>query len=104
MKKPDFYYAVIFTSTKKDDSSDYHLMSEKMLQLSQQQPGFLGVDSVRDTHGKGITVSYWQTLADIKNWKTNSQHQIAQKLGRENWYSDYSVRICKVEHEYSSNL
>lgn len=102
MKKSDFYYAVIFTSTKKIDSEAYTLMSEKMLNLSQQQQGFLGLDSVRDMNGKGITVSYWQTLDDIKNWKANSQHQIAQKLGQENWYSEYSVRICKVEHEYSS--
>ena len=37
----------------------------------------------------------------IKNWKANNEHLYAQKMGKESWYSSYSVRIAKVEEEYS---
>lgn len=66
--------------------------------LAKQQKGFLGIESAKDSIG--ITVSYWQTLEDIKNWKAHTEHLIAQRTGREQWYDWYRVKICKVEREY----
>ena len=40
-------------------------------------------------------------LEDISKWKKQIDHQLAQKKGRDIWYSTYTVRICKVEREYS---
>lgn len=77
-------------------------MADKMLDLAAQQPGFLGVESAREN--LGITVSYWADLASIRLWKSNIDHLHAQKLGREKWYSSYSVRIARVEHEYGNTL
>lgn len=92
------YYAVIFTSIRTEGDNGYAEMGEEMEKLAQTQSGFLGMDSVRN--GLGITVSYWQTEADILNWKKNMQHQYAQKQGRGVWYAAYTVRVCKVERHY----
>lgn len=92
------YYAVIFTSKKKDDTG-YAEMAEKMEILARNQPGFLGIESARNEIG--ITVSYWESLETIVNWKKNSEHLIAQQKGRQDWYDWYDVKICKVEREYS---
>ncbi|MHC9538059.1 MAG: antibiotic biosynthesis monooxygenase [Vulcanimicrobiota bacterium] len=94
-RKP--YYAVIFTSTRTSGDNGYHDMTESMLELAAQQPGFLGVESAREEIG--ITVSYWQTLEDIADWKQNAEHKVAQAHGKARWYKDYTLRICKVEHE-----
>jgi heme-degrading monooxygenase HmoA len=69
-----------------------------MVALAEQQKGFLGVESARNE--LGITVSYWQTLEDIKNWKNVTEHKVAQKNGRDIWYASYKVRICKIERDY----
>ena len=98
----DNYYAVIFTSKLKSDADGYAAMSASMVELVQQQPGFIGFDSARDTVGMGITVSYWQDLASIKHWRDNLEHQAAQCLGKDHWYEHYSIRIAKVEREYGS--
>ena len=92
------YYAVIFTSNRTDGDNDYSEMANKMEQLAYCQVGFLGVESARD--GIGITVSYWQDLGSIKNWKDNAEHIEAQRLGKKQWYSDFKVRISKVERDY----
>ncbi|MCF6307535.1 MAG: antibiotic biosynthesis monooxygenase [Flavobacteriaceae bacterium] len=92
------YYAVIFTSLLSENSKGYKEMASKMENLAKQQPGFLGIDSARDNIG--ITISCWENLDDIKNWKANLDHLAAQKLGKEQWYQWYKVRICKVEREY----
>lgn len=96
------YYAVIFTSQRTPSEGDaYGNMADAMVQLASQQPGFLGVESVRGADGLGITVSYWATEADINNWKANTDHLAAQRAGAERWYEHYAVRIAKVERAYS---
>lgn len=92
------YYAVIFTSVLVSDSNDYHRMADRMIELASQQVGFLGIESARQSIG--ITVSYWQDLAAIKKWKQQSEHLLAQKMGRELWYSSFQVRIAKIEKDY----
>ena len=92
------YFAVIFTSIRTDVDDGYNVMADAMLKLAIVQDGFLGVESARNEIG--ITVSYWQSLEAIKNWKANSHHMLAQQYGREKWYANYKVRICKIEHDY----
>ncbi len=92
------YYAVIFTSLRTEVEEGYADTAALMVSLAAEHPGFLGVESARD--GLGITVSYWESLEAIRNWKANTEHLIAQKMGREKWYAAYKTRICKVEREY----
>jgi len=92
------YYAVIFTSTRTEVEDGYTEMAIKMVELAKAQPGFMGVESARNEIG--ITVSYWESLEDIKNWKANMEHLEAQENGRTTWYKNYKVRIAKVEREY----
>jgi len=95
------YYAVVFTSQRTDSDDDgYGEMAEKMFALASQQPGFLCVESVRNADGVGITVSYWESLDAIKNWKRNEEHLVAQAKGKLEWYQQYRLRICRVEREY----
>jgi heme-degrading monooxygenase HmoA len=94
------YYAVVFSSIRTDEANDlYHETADQMFELARQQPGFLGAESVRE--GKqGITIAYWDSLENVKNWKSQSDHVVAQKMGREMFYEAYHVRITKVEREY----
>jgi heme-degrading monooxygenase HmoA len=91
------YYAVIFTSTRTEGDDGYGDMSEKMIELAAQQPGFLGVESARDPDGLGITVSYWESEESIAHWCANAEHRIAQSHGREKWYQEFVTRVAKVE-------
>lgn len=92
------YYAVIFTSVRTRVEAGYAEMADAMMELASRQPGYLGVEHARDT--TGITVSYWQSLEAIAAWKAQADHQLAQQKGREQWYAEYTVRICRVEREY----
>ena len=73
-------------------------MAKRMIDLAHEQPGFLGIESAREE--LGITVSYWRDLASIKAWKQNTEHLLAQKMGREKWYREFKTRIARVERDY----
>ena len=74
-------------------------MASRMDELAALRPGYLGVESItNDDHG--ITISYWKSKEDIQAWKQNLEHISAQTLGKEAWYQEYQVRICRVERSY----
>lgn len=109
------YYAVSFVSHLKMDDpqavAEYNAMAERMDMLADTQQGFLGVESVRDptvkTNTKGLavsfgmTISYWESLEDIRAWKRVSEHAAAQTRGKREWYDNYIVRVSKVERTYT---
>ncbi|MDF4203465.1 antibiotic biosynthesis monooxygenase [Maribacter sp. SA7] len=99
MKKP--YYAVIFISTRTTGDNGYGKMAHFMEQLAKKQPGFIGIESAREEIG--ITVSYWESLDAIHDWKQQTDHLLAQQKGIADWYNSYTVRVCLVEREYSFN-
>ena len=95
---PPPYYAVIFTSLRTDVAEGYGDTAMRMVELAHEQPGFLGVESAREEIG--ITVSYWESLEAIRDWKQQAEHRMAQQTGRNHWYEAYKTRICKVERDY----
>ena len=92
------YYAVIFSTLMTDNLEGYQEAAERMEALAKLQPGYLGIESARNQ--LGITVSYWESLEAITQWKNNIEHTEVRNLGRERWYKQYQLRICKVEREY----
>lgn len=94
------YYAVVFTSSMTgNDPEGYAKMAESMERLAATMPGYLGIETGRGD--VGVTVSYWQDLESIENWKSNIQHQAAQQIGKAKWYQDFVVRVAKVERDYA---
>ena len=97
------YYAVIFTNIRTSVTEGYEITANRMIELASQQPGYLGHESVRNSEGVGITISYWKSLDAISNWKAHTEHQLAQRQGRDQWYHSYKTRICLVERDYTFN-
>ena len=92
------YFAVIFTSQRTEGDNGYTAMAEKMVELAAFQPGFIGMESARDT--LGITITYWANMEAIRSWSQNAQHKLARELGYQKWYQSFKLRVCKVERDY----
>jgi heme-degrading monooxygenase HmoA len=59
-------------------------------------------DFIAVTEGEQeIAISYWNSKEDIRQWHKDSQHAVAQQLGRDKWYQSYVVEIVKVERRYA---
>lgn len=94
---PDRYFAAIFTTQRSQSGDDvYEIIATRMVALAQQQPGFLGLESVRGDDGIGITVSYWTDHEAIQNWGRQAEHVSVQAMGRQEFYRWYRIRIAEV--------
>lgn len=94
------YYAVIFSSKRRDGDQGYAETAQRMESLVTQQPGFLGVESTRGPDGFGITVAYFESEAAIAGWRNNAEHAAARERGRNEWYEHFELRVARVERAY----
>ncbi len=92
------FYAVVFISQKSETLDGYLEMDDRMMELAQQQPGYLGYSSVSKPDG-GIFISYWKDEESIANWRKNLEHQQARS-GAKKWYSYYHSLITRVESSH----
>jgi heme-degrading monooxygenase HmoA len=93
--------SVIFVAQRTaDDDAGYSAAAAQMDALAAQQPGYIGIDSVRGTDGLGITVSYWSSDTAAKAWRDQPEHTAIREKGRGLWYSSYSLHVASVERSY----
>jgi heme-degrading monooxygenase HmoA len=95
------YFAVIFSALRTEGDREYGATAQRMVELAQGMPGYLGIESARGDDGFGITVSYWRDEASIAGWRKYGEHRLAQERGKLEWYSHYELRIARVERAYS---
>ncbi len=92
-------FAVIFRAKVATLDARYAEMAAKMRQLAMDK--YHCQDFVAVTEGdQEIAISYWPSEADILAWKQDSEHRIAQQLGREAWYESYKVEVVEIKRQY----
>jgi heme-degrading monooxygenase HmoA len=94
-------YAVIFTAKIKQLDDEYSRMAQQLRDLAMAEYGCIEFTSV--TQGsEEITISYWENEDQIRHWKKDTQHRIAQERGRSTWYESYRVEVVKLVRRYGS--
>lgn len=54
-----------------------------------------------DTTRQGVTIAYFEHEEAITAWRTFHEHLTAQRLGREQFYEDYTVEVAHIERNYT---
>jgi heme-degrading monooxygenase HmoA len=75
---------------------DYGEMAAEMEASAKTMPGFIDVKGFKAEDGERLTVVRWQDLETMKAWREHERHRVAQRLGREKWYANYSIEIAEV--------
>lgn len=93
-------FAVIFRALSGNQEPNYGETAAKLRDLALQ--GYGCIDFVAVTEGEQeIAISYWKDLESIESWKKNSEHAVAQKCGRKDWYKSYTVEVVEIKKQYS---
>jgi heme-degrading monooxygenase HmoA len=92
----------IFRSTRTDHSGEeYEEWSHRMDHLVATMPGYMGHASFRDdASGRGVTISYFRSLAELEAWKQVPEHLEAQGLGRTAFYTEYEIEVAEILRHY----
>lgn len=93
-------YAVIFKAIDNQQDADYSKMVKVMRELAFEKYNCQDFLAVKEGDQE-IAISYWLNEDDIKHWHQNSQHSVAQQLGRDKWYKSYVVEVVEIKRRYS---
>lgn len=94
-------YAVIFRAEIAQLDADYTDMAARMRELAIGQYGCTQFTSCTEGSNE-IAISYWETQDQIRQWKQNAEHLVAQGKGRSKWYSAYTVEVVEIVRAYHS--
>lgn len=92
-------FVVIFRAKARRLDGEYARIAQRMRQLALAEFGCVEFDAVTEGPNE-IALSYWRDEESIRAWKQQSEHIIAQELGRERWYESYTVQICEIRRQY----
>jgi heme-degrading monooxygenase HmoA len=65
--------------------------------------GFVSKESFlsKDRPGKTVSISYWRDDAALDAWMANAAHRRAMKIGNQELFSRYTIRIARIVREKS---
>lgn len=95
-------FAVIFKAEINTLDSAYTETVSRMRELATDRYGCRDFVSVSEGSHE-ITISYWESEAQIVAWRQDAEHLLAQEKGRSRWYKSYVVEVVRIEREYRYN-
>lgn len=94
-------FAVIFRAEVADFDAEYTAVAARMRDMAIRDYGCRDFTSCTEG-SQEIAISYWDNEEQIKLWKQNTEHLVAQGKGRRKWYKSYSVEIVEIVRSYGS--
>jgi len=97
-------YAVIFEVKVKTEGKDEYLaIAAKLKEQLVKIDGFISIERFQSLveQGKILSLSFWESREAIAIWKENLDHLSAQSKGRNEFFSDYRIRIAEVVKDYT---
>jgi heme-degrading monooxygenase HmoA len=91
----------IFRSRLRPENQEaYQRMASHMHELAQQMPGFISIKTFNAPDGERVSLVEFESEATHNAWRRHPEHQEAQRLGRELFYSEFQIQVCHVERAY----
>lgn len=78
----------------------YQHTAARMHELAQQMPGFVSIKTFTAPDGERVSIVEFESEATHNAWRRHPEHQEAQRLGREFFYSEFQIQVCRVERAY----
>lgn len=88
---------VVFRSRLSDRAGeDYAATAAAMLARAQAMPGFVEFKHFHADDGERLALIRWENEETLRAWAEDVEHRHAQRLGRERWYTAYSIDVAQV--------
>jgi heme-degrading monooxygenase HmoA len=92
----------IFRSRLRPEHLDeYGEVAERIHALAVTMPGFVSIKTFTAEDGERVSIVEFATREAHDAWHRHPEHVEAQRLGRERFYSEFSIQVCEVARQRS---
>lgn len=78
---------------------DFGKHADGIYELALEMPGLIASKDFVAEDGGRLTVIEFRSAGELEAWRTQSQHLEAQQLGRDRYFSEYSLQVCSLVRE-----
>ena len=82
-------------------AAEYAQWAARISALAETMPGHLAHRSYTADDGERLTIVEFESEETHRAWAQHPEHMAAQRLGRERFYLDYRIQVCRVERDHA---
>lgn len=89
-------FVVVFRNRLRDGvDAEYAEHADRIYQLALGMPGLVSSTDFRAEDGERLTIVEFRSAEELEAWRVQSDHLAAQQKGREHYFTEYSLQVCK---------
>ena len=97
---PQQQIVTVFRNRLRPEAMDeYDEVAPRIEELARSMPGFLEVKTFVAEDGERCSIARFDSMEHQRDWRMNAEHQVAQRAGRDRFYSDYTIQVCALLDE-----
>ena len=87
----------VFRARLRPENSDaYFKLAAELGAEAAAMPGFVARKVFVADDGERVTIVEFDSEENHRGWAAHHGHRMAQRLGREQFYSEYSIQVCQT--------
>ena len=87
---------VFRSRVRAEHAREYQKMAAKMSELARSMPWYVSHKGFTAEDGERVTIVEFESQETHRAWAEHSGHRKAQQLGRERFYSEFSIHVSEV--------
>ena len=96
----DKHLITVFRSRLRPEMvEEYDEVAPRIEALARTMPGFVDVKTFTADDGERVTLARFDSVEHQREWRNETDHQIAQRAGRDRYYSEYVIQVCALLDE-----
>jgi heme-degrading monooxygenase HmoA len=72
-----------------------------MESAARAMPGFVDFKSFTADDGERVSIVVFASPEAHAAWRDDARHRVAQQRGRDEWYAEYRIQVCRLESEHN---
>ena len=91
--------AVFRSRLRPEFDDEFQALAARMLELARSMPGFISYKVFASDDGERASLIEFETAEQLRAWREHPEHREAQRLGRERFYTSYTLQVAEPERE-----
>jgi heme-degrading monooxygenase HmoA len=75
----------------------------RMYELATSMPGFISYKDFTASDGESVSLVEFESAETLLAWREHPEHKEAQRLGREQFFSEYQIQVGTPSRTYRAH-
>ena len=81
------------------DFKELEQLGQRMYAIASAMPGYISYQDFAAQDGENVSIVEFESEETLAAWREHPEHRSVQKRGREEFFSEYQIQVCKPVRE-----